>query len=266
MPRELALLGFLGLLADAYEGVLVVGVEVVAEAGYLELAQHLRVLGVAEVDGEEGVHLLEGDQVASVAHEPGAVYLLPGGKPLQRANRVEGFVEDVDVVAYAASAPAAAGGGYPEVSVVLVHAELVEDVAGDGAVGPEGDAAVADAYLGDDAALAPVVADDVEVLHADVEAGPRVEEEGLGRHLRLGVLHVERGDGVVAEPAPGDVGVPDVLGLDDAPRLALPYGGEHHGVLVDVRGVGDYEVDVVADEAAVEVQAVYGERPLQLRR
>ena len=71
VPGEVALLGLDGLLANAYQGVLVVGVEVVAVAWDLELPEDPGVLRVAEVDGEEGVHLLEGDEVASVPHEPG---------------------------------------------------------------------------------------------------------------------------------------------------------------------------------------------------
>ena len=57
-----------GLLADAQDPVRSHGVEVAGVAGDLQLAAHLWIRGVRQVDGVEGVGLAERDHVGHVAH------------------------------------------------------------------------------------------------------------------------------------------------------------------------------------------------------
>ncbi len=195
--------------------------EVVRVAGDLQLPEHHGRRWVAEVDDEEGVDLLECDEVAAVTHEAGRVDLLPGCESLEPSDRLHGLVEDVDSAARTAPAPrdVAPCSGYPEVAAVLVHAELVEDPAGHLAFSEVCDLPVLEPDLVYGRVRVPP-GRDVHVVEGDVDGAAGSEEQGLRGDRLQRILGVEAQHRSVAVPRVGAVDVVDLLCLD-YPCLAL---------------------------------------------
>ena len=272
IPGEVPLLGLHGLFAYADECVLVVGVEIVAVAGDLELPQDLGVLGISEVDDEEGIHLLERDQVAALPHEPGGVDVLPRGEPFELPSDSHCRVEDVQVVAgpSAISGDASAGGGYPEVVSALVHGELVEHPAGDRALGHQLDCALVHIELVDGGSLPsadrvrhPLHCGEVDVIQGSVDSARGSHEVGLARYLLLWVLNVQRDDVGVTVIVVGVVDVPDVGGLNHICLVLRPDPREDGLRDVQQRGLTRDEVHVVPDHPGAGVVTVDAHLPLE---
>ncbi len=92
VPGEIAFFGGNGLLPDSDNVVLVVGMQVVRVASDLEFPENLGLAGIGQVNDEERIHLLEGHQVASAAHESRRIDLLTRCQVLQTAGDVQTLV------------------------------------------------------------------------------------------------------------------------------------------------------------------------------
>ncbi len=128
-PLQLALPG--GVLAHAQQHVVRQRVEVGRVAEDLQLALHGGPRRVRQVHDVERVDLAEGDDVAAVAqeaHREDALALAQSGDPADLGEAVVSLRQDRH---HALGGDVAerrrVGGGHPEVALVLVHRELVEE-------------------------------------------------------------------------------------------------------------------------------------------
>ena len=97
------------------------------EAVYLDLAVNRRILRVAEVDYEERVDLLIGDDIGLITEVSNGFYALVAGKALEAACFLKILIQHKEVVDIHSVALSRCGD--TEVSVLFIHGELVIDTA-----------------------------------------------------------------------------------------------------------------------------------------
>ncbi|OPX73299.1 MAG: hypothetical protein A4E38_00129 [Methanoregulaceae archaeon PtaB.Bin108] len=108
----------------------VIGMEVVRVSRYLQFSKDTRVFRVREIDHEEGVDALERDEIQPVPHETGSVDALVRSDVLKGPGDRQPFIQNIHVVVLvrASLAPSLHRGCDPEMVLVFVHRELVEEM------------------------------------------------------------------------------------------------------------------------------------------
>src|SRR5712664_3834132 len=129
--------------AEADQVGLIVGLQIVRNSRNVELPQDLGLVRVLQTDDEQRVHSLKSNQVCSVAHEPGSVERFTRRQSFESSDNVQATVQNVQVRLLLATRPYGSCRGYlteaiascsdAEVAVVLIHGELVQNVARDSA-------------------------------------------------------------------------------------------------------------------------------------
>src|SRR6266705_2356322 len=76
---------------------LIVRLQIVRNSRDVELAQDLGLVRVLQTDYEQRVHSLKGNQVCSVAHEPGRVERFTGRESFESSDDVKAAVQHVQV-------------------------------------------------------------------------------------------------------------------------------------------------------------------------
>ena len=283
------------VLTQAEQQAVTPGMHVPGEAGDLQSAHDLRVRGIGQVHGKEGIHLAEGDEVAHFPVKADGIDLLVRSHVGDGAGEVHIAVKHPEGVGLAGFqilvvgevprlvppdlvAVVPGGGHHPEAAVVFVHGELIQEIAVHGAGGFDPDrvghiqfkdlgAVAAGVFLHVVDALVefvPLVVEiaavrQIEIVFAHVESVPRPEDAE-------GILHLMPGHVVAAHH--GIAGVLGGLWPADAVRLnghgdaSAVQGGHvvggillHEAVPTVVVFIGD-EVELSVHEPAGLVVAV----------
>lgn len=206
---------FIRVIADCQQVRIAQGVHIAREPRYFKFSQDMGVLGVRQVNGEEGVCLPKGYNIGAVTDEAYGADVFIEGEAGELAMQFQGgiflFKDAEDIFLWGGGSPPGGGGGGSDAQegFVLIHGEGVEHAAFDDTAGDISGGSVLEGKFMDNGDLVLVV--------------PILEPGGIGG--------VPVGD--------SDIGV--VFGDEDFAGIAEDGSGFEGGILGQVH-LGDGEL------------------------